>query len=330
MLSARSTLWGVVLTVISVVAFALAAPIAKTMYGSGWSAGAVTFSRLVGCSVVLMIPSLWMMRKKWSRVWSNKYRILIYGVVSMSGVQLLFFLAVEHLRPSIALLLEMTAPIMIVIFLWISTRLTPAVSTFVGIVLAMVGVVVVLDPRGASLDPLGVTYALGAAACLAAFFVMSAKANMGIAAIPLLGIGMGIGAIVVALVCATGIVPARISTEAITVANFTIPWWVGLITIVAVTVIAYVTSVEGLRLIGATLGSFLNLLEVPASVLASWWMLGDLPARIQLFGGVVVLAGIGFIKLGEGAQAKRQRVRVVDLDPVTGQMPVVVDLNQGS
>lgn len=334
MLARRPTLWGFILTLISVVAFACAAPIAKTMYAAGWTAGSVVITRLLGCAVVLLIPSLWLMRGRWAHLWSNKWRICAYGLISMAGVQLLFFLAVERLRPSIALLLEMTAPLMIVLFIWARTRVTPAVATFVGMVLAMVGVIVVLDPRGAALDPVGVLYALAAACCLAAFFVMSAKADMGISAIPLLGFGMGIGAVIVALACLFRVVPYVVAATPISVATFEIPWWQGLGLIVVVTVIAYVTGVMGLRLIGATVGSFLNLLEVPSSVLASWWMLGDLPAAIQLVGGVIVLAGIVFVKLGENSQFKRERVdveqervTVEQLDPVTGQLPVVVDFS---
>lgn len=110
-----------------------------------------------------------------------------------------------------------------------------------------------------------------------------------------------------------------------TVAHFTIPWWAAVVAIVLVTIFAYVTGVIGLQLIGATVGSFLNLLEVPASVLASWWMLGDLPTYAQLCGGVVVLAGVVFVKLGENAQMKRERVRIEDIDPATGQIPVIVE-----
>lgn len=324
-MSARPTLWGFILTLVSVVAFAMAAPIAKTMYASDWSAGAVTFARLSGCAILLMIPSMWIMRGRWGILKSKAWSVIAYGVVSMAGVQLLFFLAVERLKPSIALLLEMTAPMLIVFFMWIRTRVTPTVATFVGMVLAMAGVVIVLDPRGATLDPLGVLFAMAAAGCLAAFFVMSAKTDMGIPTVPLLAFGMGVGAIVVGIVCALRLVSFHVSTTAVTVAHFTIPWWAGVLAIVVVTIFAYVTGVIGLQLIGATVGSFLNLLEVPASVIASWWMLGDLPTVVQLCGGIVVLSGVVFIKLGEKPRVS-ERVRIEDIDPATGQLPVVVDL----
>lgn len=324
-MTTRPTLWGFVLTLISVVAFALAAPIAKTMYASDWSAGGVTFARLTGCAALLMVPALWAMRGKWESLKGNYVRVITYGVVTMAGVQLLFFLAVERLKPSIALLLEMTAPILIVLFLWIRTRVNPPVATLVGMVVAMAGVVIVLDPRGATLDMLGVLYAMAAAGCLATFFVMSARSDMGVSTVPLLAFGMGVGAVVVALVCAVGLVPFKVSYEPVTVAHFTIPWWAAVVAIVLVTIFAYVTGVIGLQLIGATVGSFLNLLEVPASVLASWWMLGDLPTYVQLCGGVVVLAGVVFVKLGENAQMKRERVRIEDIDPATGQIPVIVE-----
>ena len=323
----HATLWGFILTVISCIAFATAAPIAKTMFAAGWSAGPVTVARLAGCSLLLLIPTVVMMRGQWAQVWAHKRSIIVYGIVSMAGVQLLFFMAVERLRPSIALLLEMTAPLLIVFFLWARSRATPPVWTFMGMVLSMAGLVVVLDPRGASLDPLGVMYAMGAAACLAAFFVLSAKTDHGIPTIPLLGMGMGVGAIVVAIVCAVGLLPFEITALPITVASFTLPWWGGLVAIVAVTAIAYTMGVLGIRLIGATVSSFLNLIEVPVSVIASWWMLGDLPAVIQLLGGLVVLAGVVFVKIGDTVQERREREIIVrqEVNPETGQLEQVVE-----
>ena len=49
---------------------------------------------------------------------------------------------------------------------------------------------------------------------------------------------------------------------------------------------AYITGILGLRYIGATVGSFVNLIEVPFSVIVAWLLLAELPAPIQLFGGV--------------------------------------------
>ena len=51
-----------------------------------------------------------------------------------------------------------------------------------------------------------------------------------------------------------------------------------------------------LALLGA---SFVALLEVVASVLFAWLLPDQLPLPVQLLGGVLILAGVVFVKLGE-------------------------------
>ena len=53
------------------------------------------------------------------------------------------------------------------------------------------------------------------------------------------------------------------------------------------------------RIIGATVSSFVNLVEVPFSVVVAWIVLAEMPVYMQILGGVLVLAGVVFIKLGE-------------------------------
>ena len=108
----------------------------------------------------------------------NAGTLVLYGVIAMAGVQLFYFMSVEHLAVSLALLLEMTAPVMIVLWVWMRTGTRPDSRTFLGIALAMGGLVLVLDPRGARLDPLSVGFALAAAVCLSFFFLASAKGDL--------------------------------------------------------------------------------------------------------------------------------------------------------
>ena len=51
--------------------------------------------------------------------------------------------------------------------------------------------------------------------------------------------------------------------------------------------------------------------EVPFSVAVAWLLLAEMPAPIQLFGGVFILGGVVFIKWGESRLARRVRSREV-------------------
>lgn len=307
----RTVVLGFLLTLASAFFFAVSGPIAKTMYAVGWTPGAVVLIRLIGAALLLLIPSLVALRGRWSEVRSNWRTVLTYGLVSMAGVQGFYFVAVEHLTVAVALLLEMTAPMLIVFWIWARTRTRPATVTFIGVVISMIGLLLVLNLRGASISILGVVMALAAAVCLASYFLVSAKDTINVPPVALTGLGMGVGALVMGVVVLTGVMPWGATVHDVDFGGVQASWVLPMALIVLFTAGAYITGILGLRYIGATVGSFVNLIEVPFSVAVAWLLLAEMPAPIQLFGGVFILGGVVFIKWGESRLARRVRRREV-------------------
>ena len=122
---------------------------------------------------------------------------------------------------------------------------------------------------------------------------------------------MGIGSLAMSLIVLAGIMPAGAAFGDVDFGGIAMSWIVPMSMIVVFTVGAYVTGILGLRYIGATVGSFVNLVEVPFSVIVAWLVLFEMPAPIQLFGGVFILGGVGFIKWGEARLARRVARREV-------------------
>ncbi|MGV2820302.1 DMT family transporter [Brevibacterium casei] len=303
----RTVILGFVLTLASAFFFAVSGPIAKTMYAVGWTPGAVVLIRLVGAALLLLVPSLIALRGRWAEVRSSWRTVLIYGLVSMAGVQGFYFVAVEHLTVAVALLLEMTAPMLIVFWIWARTRTRPATVTFIGVVISMIGLLLVLNLRGASISILGVVMALAAAVCLASYFLVSAKDTITVPPVALTGLGMGVGALVMGVVVLIGVMPWGATVHDVDFGGVQASWVLPMALIVLFTAGAYITGILGLRYIGATVGSFVNLIEVPFSVAVAWLLLAEMPAPIQLFGGVFILGGVVFIKWGESRLARRVR-----------------------
>lgn len=100
--------------------------------------------------------------------------VVAFGLFSMTGVQATYFVAVERLNVTVAILLEMTAPMMIVFWLWARTKARPSGLTFFGLAISMIGLVAVLDVGAViregsdALDALGVIMGLASAVCLVA------------------------------------------------------------------------------------------------------------------------------------------------------------------
>ena len=90
------------------------------------------------------------------------------------------------------------------------------------------------------------------------------------------------------------------STAGVELAGVDVVWWVPLVLLGVVTAaVAYVTGIEAGRRLGSRLASFVALLEVLAAVGFAWLLLGELPRTVQLLGGVLVLAGVVTVRLGE-------------------------------
>lgn len=307
----RTVIMGFLLTLASAFFFAVSGPIAKTMYEIGWTPGSVVLIRLGGSAVLLLIPTLIALRGRWDEVRRNWKTVLTYGLVSMAGVQGFYFVAVEHLTVAVALLLEMTAPMLIVFWIWARTRTRPATVTFIGVVVSMIGLVLILNLRNSDISIFGVVMALAAAVCLASYFLVSAKDSINVPPVALTGLGMGVGALAMSLIVLTGVMPSGAVAADVDFGGYKVSWILPMAMIVIFTVGAYVTGILGLRYIGATVGSFVNLVEVPFSVIVAWLVLFEMPAPIQLFGGVFILGGVGFIKWGEARLARRVASREV-------------------
>ena len=100
----------------------------------------------------------------------------------------------------------------------------------------------------------------------------------------------------------------RVATAEVTYAGpagTTVAWWVPVLVLGLVTAgVAYTSGIAAGRRLGSRLASFVALTEVLAAVVAAWLLLGELPRAVQLLGGVLVLAGVVGVKLGEGRPAR--------------------------
>ena len=157
---------------------------------------------------------------------------------------------------------------------------------------------------GADLSVPGVLWALGAMAGAATYFVLSASEDNGLPPLVLAASGLTLGAVALLVAGAVGVVPMSVSTAPVSYDGATVPWWLPLLGLGVVTAaVAYVTGIAAGRRLGSRLASFVALLEVLFALLFAWLLLGELPRAVQVAGGVLILAGVVVVKLGERGTA---------------------------
>lgn len=304
---------GLGFAVVSAVSFGMSGPLARGLLDTGWSAGAVVLVRVTLAALVVAPFGVVALHGRWGLLRRNAAVITTYGVLAVAGAQFCYFAAVDHMQVAPALLIEYTAPAAVVVWLWLRHGQRPGPLTLVGAGLAAVGLVLVLDLfSGADLSLVGVAWALGAMVGCASYFLISADKSTGLPPMALAAGGLVVGALGLGLLGAVGVLAMDVSSAPATYAGREVAWWLPLLVLGVVTAaVAYVTGIAAGRRLGSRLASFVALLEVLAAVLFSWLLLHELPHVIQLVGGLIVLAGVVAVKLGEREPSSSVRVEPV-------------------
>lgn len=299
---------GLAIALLSGCAFGLAGPFAASLLAVGWSPLAVALGRLAGTAVLLVVPLAVVLARGWRPRAGHLRAVAVYGLVPLAGAQVCYFSAVGRLSVGVALLIEYTAPVLLLAWTWARTAARPRPATLLGAGLAVAGLVLVLDVgRGAAVDVVGVLWGLAAAVCLAAYFHLSAGAAGapgvdGPPGIVLVAGGALVGSAVVVLVGVAGLLPLRATTAPIDLAGWTAPWWVGVVLVATLsTALAYLTGIAAVGRLGSRLASFVGLSEVLFAVLGAWWLVAQRPTLAQVTGGALVVTAIALIRRAEGA-----------------------------
>lgn len=245
--------------------------------------------------------------------------VVVYGLIPIAGAQLCYYNAVSHLSVGVALLLEYLAPVLVVGWVWASTRRRPGARTLAGAALALTGTVVVLDVfSGAHVDVVGVVWALGAAICAACYFLLSdrvAADGEGLSAITLAASGLVVAAIAVAALGMTGVLQLTFTAHNTVVAGHTTSFLVPVVVVgVVSTAIAYTLGISGVARLRPSYASLMGLGEVLCAVVVAWVLLGEAITPAQAVGGAVVLLGL--------ALAGRDNVRPAEVTHIPSELAV--------
>lgn len=307
---------GLIFALLSAATFGVSGPFAKSLIESGWSPGGAVFARVAGGALVMMVIAVATQWPRLRQVGAHTRTVLLYGVFAISGVQLCFFNAVQHLSVGVALLLEYLAPIIVIGWVWITKGARPSVQTLLGAAVALIGAAVVIDVFGsAEISAVGVAWGLAAAACLAVYFVISERADGDLQPVVLAASGLTVSALVIGTLGLVGILPLEFSASNAVVAEHSVGVWLPVAVLVLVsTVIAYLTGIAAITLLGPTIGSLVALTEVLCAVVAAWILVRESVTALQAVGGAAIIAGLVLARLGQSAPKQ------IPADPMTNVM----------
>jgi drug/metabolite transporter (DMT)-like permease len=299
MYNARSA--GLVLALVSAAAFGTSGALAGSLLAAGWTPGAAVLARLFLAAIALTVPAALALRGRWGLLRVRARTVTLYGVLAVAGAQFAYFNAVSHLSVGVALLLEYQGIVLVVAWLWLRHGRRPRPLVLAGSAVAIAGLALVLDVVGGfNLDGVGVLWGLVAAVGLAVYFVLASDEAEPLPPLALSCAGLWVGALALLGLAAVGLVPVRAGTVPVVLAGHRMSWLVPVLGLALVAAaLAYVLGNIGARLLGATVASFVGLAEVLFAVGFAWLFVGQVPTALQAIGGVVVVAGVTLVRLGE-------------------------------
>lgn len=310
---------GLLFAIGSAFTFGMSGPLAKSLMEAGWSPTAAVTARLAGGALVMVIFATIIKPDWFSEALQHRRTVIAYGLIPIAGAQLCYYNAVAHLSVAVALLLEYTAPILVVGWLWATTRRRPSTLTLGGVALALAGIMLVLDVfSGAHINTVGVAWALAAAVCAACYFMMSDEVSSdgsGLTSITLAAGGLVVGAVAVGALGVAGVLPLTFTTNDAVVAGWTTSWVVPVVALGLIpTAIAYTLGIMGIARLRPRFASLVGLSEVMFAVLIAWVVLGEAIGVTQAVGGAVVLLGLALARQGDRSDTLAQTMAEAKLE----------------
>ncbi|MFD0488704.1 DMT family transporter [Saccharopolyspora spinosporotrichia] len=274
--------------VASAFCFGGSGPFAKPLINAGIPPLQVAWLRLAG-GALLMLP----FALRHAAVVRREPKLLLgYGVFAVAGVQACYFAAIARIPVSVALLIEFLGPVLVLGWIRFVRRRPVSRSAAVGVVIALAGLACVVEVwSGLTFDPLGLLLGLAAAACQAAYFVLS---DSSAEADPraLTSYGLLVGAVVVAVIARPWEIEWSRLAGQVQLAGYAVPALVCVAWVVLVgTVLAYLTGIVAVRRLSAPVAGAVAFLEPVVATVLAWSLLAEHLGPVQLVGGALILAG---------------------------------------
>lgn len=278
--------------------FAFNGIISKLVLNGGLSAWRLTQIRCSGAFIILFA---FVAVRKGASLRTTRAELpwlAAYGVIGFAAVQVGYFIAIARMPISIALIIEFTAPIWIVLFIrFVLKKFVPPMM-WVSLGLGFSGLLLVGQVwRGLTLNGIGIIAAFVDAFALATYFLLGEKLVARRSADTLTVWGLGIATLVWTVITPVWSFPTGILRQNVNLLgrfrNHSLPGWVLILWIIIMgTILPYLLLLNGLKALSASTSSVIGMLEPVLAGGFAWWWLNEILSPFQLIGGAVVIAGI--------------------------------------
>lgn len=301
----RSPAIGVGLVVLGATLFTVNAGVSRVALRAGVDATMLTTVRATMTFAVLVVIAA-LFRRSALQPPSGRTLVLVvaHGLIGVAALQWTYFVAIDRLPISMALLLEYQAPILVALWARFVLREHVGRRLWFGLVLAVIGLAAATEVwKGARFDGLGVAAGLAAAVCFAAYFVIGEKVlgatddGPGMDPLRLVLWSFGIAAVAINVFAPLTSFDAGSLGEHVSLlgglGDARVPLWVVLTWVVLLgTVVPFFAELFALGFVRATTVTVIAMLEPIGVAALGWAWFGESLGVVAVIGCVAVVGGI--------------------------------------
>jgi inner membrane transporter RhtA len=235
--------------------------------------------RLAWAGVLMLV----IVRPRFASFTWDTFRVCVVLGVVTAAVTLLFMAAVDRIPLGTASALEFLGP------LGVAVAHGKGSHRLVWPGLAAIGVVLLTEPWTGAVDPIGVLYALGAAACWACYILLTQRAGDEVSGINALAVSMPVAGLVATIAVGPWVLP-RITPDILLI---------GIGLAILLPVVPFALELLALRRLTTAAFGTLMALEPGFAMIVGFVVLHQIPGPAGIVGiCFVVAAGIGAARTG--------------------------------
>ncbi len=278
--------------------FAVNGSVSKVVLESGLDPAWLAALRCTGAAIGLGLVLLAVAPGRLRTTARELPALALLGFAGAALVQWLYFVAIDRVPIGIALLLEFTAPVFVALYVRFVRRQEVRPLTWLAIGLALAGLALVAQIwTDTGLDPIGVAAGIGAAVCVATYFLVGSHTVAARDTSSLTFYMFFFGALFWAVARPWWTFDPTMITEDTSMLGIfedtMVPVWAAVVWIILLGTLApYSLNLAALRHISPTAVGVVGMSEPLGAGLVAWAWLGQVMKPVQIVGGLIVLAGI--------------------------------------
>lgn len=262
----------------------------------------LTAIRMVFAGLMLIVISFFRERENLKQLFKEPgdlIKITVFGLAGVAFSQVSYLMAIKYTNAGTATALQCTSPVMIMLYVCLTTRKLPKLNEAIAVVVAVIGAFVISMGFNFSfaIHPLGLFWGLLGGVAMLVYSVMPQKMLIKWGSMLVSGAGMFLGGIVFAVLIGFWNIPVQHDLPTL-----------GAVSVMVIfgTVIAYTAYLQGVDDVGPVVTSILGSVEPLSATVFSVICLGTVLTSGEIVGIILIISTVFILAWNSKKKNKKE------------------------